>query len=118
MSMQIKINGQTFRQPDNAKVATYNLTKSGRTASGKMTMDLVAKKKKLFLEYKAISGRDMDKILSLIDGAEMFFTVTYYDNGMPYEFCGYVGEIERTRFRSDYQGGWYWKDVSFNLIEQ
>ena len=118
MRMNIKINGVKIKEPQNPKISTYNLTKSGRVASGKMMMDLVAKKKKLFCDYEVLSGAEMDKILSLIDGSAMFFNVEYTDNGHTHSFTAYVGEINRTHFRSGPLSGWYWKDVSFNLIEQ
>lgn len=118
MSMNIRVNGVRIKQPKNPSLSDYNLTKSGRTASGKMTMDLVAKKKKLFLDYEILSGKELDTILKQINGRDMFFNVEYVENGVTKSFTGYVGEIERTLHRSGNLSGWYWTDVSFNFIEQ
>lgn len=116
--VNIRVNGVRIKQPTNFSISHYNLTKSGRVASGKMTMDLVAKKRKLFLEYAVMSGAEMDQILSLIDGTDMFFTVEYVENGVEKSMVAYVGEISRKKHRAGGLGGWYWTDVSFNFIEQ
>jgi hypothetical protein len=118
MGMDIQINGVSIKQPKNPSVSHYNLTKSGRLASGKMTMDLVAKKKKLFLEYEVLSGAEVEHILSLIDTDELFFTVSYIENGVARSFKAYVGEINRKLHRGGGNSGWYWTDVAFNFIEQ
>lgn len=118
--LQLKINGILIKNPDRFKVSSYNLTKAGRVSSGKMKLDLVAKKVKLFLEYDVISGRDLKQILDLIDGEELFFTASYVDNmDIERSYTCYVGEIPRDLFRTGgIADGWYWKNANFNLIEQ
>lgn len=116
----IKINGTPIKQPSDFKIERYNLTKSGRVASGAMTMELVAKKRKFFFTYQVISGKDFQDILNLIDGEEMFFDFEYEENGVIKTAVCYVGAIPSTKFRV--QKGtindWYWKDVNFDIIEQ
>lgn len=117
----IYINGTKIKTPTALNIETYNLTKSGRTASGLMTMDLVAKKAKLNLTYEVLSGDDLKTILSLIDGTQMFFTVKYPDeDGVEKTITCYAGAIPRDRFRGSSRPGdsWYWKNVNFALIEQ
>lgn len=114
--MDIRINGVRIKQPTECKVQRYNLTKSGRVASGKMTMELVAKKRKLDLIYDVLSGSDLELILSLIDTEQMFFQVQWLENGDEKSMTAYVGEIVADKFRTD--GMWYWKNVEFHLIEQ
>lgn len=116
--MDIRVNGVLIKQPKNPSLSDYNLTKSGRTASGRMTMDLVAKKKKLYLDYEVLSGAEVELIMSLINGKKMFFNVSYMENNIAKGFRAYVGEVKRTVHRSDRIGGWYWTDISFNFIEQ
>lgn len=117
MSVQIiKINGTAIKTPHELTVERYNLTKSGRVASGKMTMDLVAKKRKLNLSYEVISGEDFQQILDLIDTEEMFFTVEWLDHKGWQKATCYVGAIPNTYFRRNQ--GWYYKNVKFALIEQ
>ena len=112
----LKVNGVAIKNPSTMKVSSYNLTKSGRVASGKMTMEIVARKWKVENSYEVISGADMDKILSLIDNGKPFFTVEFLHNGAYRTAKCYVGDIIRERFRTSM--GWYWKNVQFNFIEQ
>lgn len=113
------INGVSIKEPDVFQISRFNLTKSGRLASGLMTMDFVAKKRKFFFTYNVISSKEMKKILDLIDTEEMFFLLGYYENGEYKEATCYVGEIPSEKFRTAPVGGlWYWKNFNFNLIEQ
>lgn len=116
MKQKITINGTTIKSPSNVEIGSYNLTKSGRVASGKMTMELIAKKTKLNITYEIISGLEMNVILAMIDSKAMFFNVSYVDTNVVKTKKMYVGEINKTQFRTD--GGWYWKNVTFNFIEQ
>jgi hypothetical protein len=112
----IKLNGTTIKNPLDFSTSRYNLTKSGRVASGKMTMELIAKKRKFFFTYEVLSGADLDLILGIIDTDAMFFDITYVENNVTKSAKVYVGEIKYDKFRTD--KGWYWKNVTFNLIEQ
>jgi len=120
MSVQLAINSTPIKRPDSFSIERYNLTKAGRVASGLMTLELVAKKRKFLLRYNQLTGTDLSTILSLIDTDEMFFTLSYTENGVTKTATCYAGHIP-----SDYlRGGeaasplWYWKDVNFDLIEQ
>lgn len=115
---RIKIDGVEIKQvsPEKLNVERYNLTKSGRVASGKMMIDLIAKKRKLNITYDIISGSEFQQILNLIDGTDMFFNVEWEDHaGWQSAIC-YAGAIPSTNFRE--QMGYYYKNVSFALIEQ
>lgn len=118
MADTIKLNDTLIKKPkpENFKVSRFNLTKSGRVASGKMVMDLIAKKRKFEFSYDVLSGNDLKTILDIIDTSTMFFKLTYFENNVSYDVTVYVGEISYVKFRND--SGWYWKNVSFNLIEQ
>lgn len=118
MAQVIKLNGTAIKQPLEFGMESYNLTKSDRVQSGKMQMDLVAKKRKFTFKYEVLSGTDLKTILDVIDGNDMFFTLTYTDDNTGTEKTAtvYVGAITRDKFRTD--GPWYWKNVTFNLIEQ
>lgn len=116
--MNIKIDGVPIKNPTDFDLSDYNLTKSGRVASGKMTMDLVAKKRKFFFKYDVIEGSEYEKIMNLINGTKMFFTIEYIENGEQKSATVYVGEISRNRFRTGGLSGWYWRNFEFNLIEQ
>jgi hypothetical protein len=115
--MVTSIAGRPIRQPSDFAISRYNITKSGRTASGNMVMDLVAKKRKFFFTYEVLQGKDLEVILSAIDSDAMFFTLDYVENNVSKSAVVYVGEINYKRFRT-FDNGWYWKDVTFNLIER
>lgn len=116
MATVLKINGTNIKQPRDFTVESFNLTKSGRVASGTMKMELIAKKRKFGFAYDVLSGVQLDVILSLIDGTAMFFTLEYEDNGVVKSAMVYAGAVKKKRFRTD--GVWYRKDVAFDLIEQ
>ena len=117
----VSINGLNFaqakiRQPDDFGIEKYDLSKSGRLASGRMVMDIVAKKRKFTFAYKVISGREMDLLLSAIDTYTAFFPIVYIENGVEKSAIVYSGAKKAKKFRTD--GVWYWKDFTFDLIEQ
>jgi hypothetical protein len=114
--MSLTINGTVIKTPTNFTIERFNLTKAGRTASGKMTMELIAKKRKFTLEYAVLTGSELNTILSLIDGNVLFFTLGYTENGTAKTATVYAGAIPSTLYRND--GPYYWTDVSFSLIEQ
>lgn len=116
MTKYLEINGVLVRTPSKFNISRFNLTKSGRVASGKMKMDLVAKKRKLSVEYEVISGSELQQILDIIDTDRMFFTVRYMDHSGWHSITCYVGEIPSEYFRI--QMGWYYRGVQFSLIEQ
>lgn len=114
------INGTRIKSPSNFKIGRYNITKSGRVASGDMHMEFKAKKIKLFLTYAAISGRDLKAILDLVDTEQMFFSVVYYDttDQAVTKTC-YVGELTQELHRRGVIGdGQMWKDVTFDFIQK
>lgn len=116
----ITINGNTIKYPTEFRLSHFNLTTPGRTTDGLMVLDFIAKKKKLFLKYAAISGKELKVILDQIDTNNMFFTVVYYDTyGTAQTKTMYVGEISSTLFmRPQNQDQHVWKDVEFNFIEK
>lgn len=116
MSQNVKLNGVSIKVPFDFGTSHYNLTKSGRVASGEMTMELVAKKRKFFFEYRVLSDHEFQKIMNVINSSAMFFTISYEENGRSSAATVYVGEINYNKFRTD--NGWYWKNVTFNLIEK
>lgn len=117
--MSLIIAGVTVKTPTEMPIEKYNLTKSGRVASGKMTMELVAQKRKLVCKYNAIREDDLQTILNKIyNPANMFFSVTFDDAGGPVTMTCYAGAIKGEPVRRDVDGVWIWKDVEFALIEQ
>lgn len=120
MGYGLKINGVKIKEPPvgGFSISHYNLTKSGRVSSGKMTMELVAKKRKFFFKYPVISAADKKVIMDIIDGTDMFMNFEYIEDGVHKSAIVYVGEISNEGFRAGGLSGWYWKNFEFNLIEQ
>lgn len=120
MSITLKINGTPIKKPAQFSIERYNITKAGRVASGKMMLELVAKKRKFLLQYEHLSGTDLDEILALIDTDEMFFELEYQENGVTKRAICYAGHIPSQYLRGGDETSplWYWKDVDFDLIEQ
>lgn len=116
----LTVNGTPIKTPTTFSISRYNLTKCGRVSSGDMTMELVAKKRKLFLTYEAIQSNELQNILDLIDTSAMFFTVGWYSENETYtEMTCYVGEISSPMHRRpQVSDNSVWKDVEFNFIEQ
>lgn len=116
--MIITIDGTQIKSPSKLKPGIFRLSKSGRLASGKMTIDLIAIKRRIDLTWDAISGDDMAQILDLLD-ANVFYTVTFPDPKTPgaqATMKAYVGDINLDLFRND--GKRVWKGVTLPFIEQ
>jgi len=112
----LTLAGQSIKQPKDFKIDSFNLTKAGRVATGDMTLEYIATKRKFYFEYEVLRGDDLDTIKDIIEGTTMFFTLTYKDNDNAKSVIVYAGSLEKTQFRTD--GKWVWKDISFDLIEQ
>jgi hypothetical protein len=112
----ITVDGTAIKTPTHFDIDRYNLTKSGRVASGKMTMEIIAQKRKFNLEYSTLNGDELTNILNLIFNPDRpFFTVGYVENGLSKSAVCYSGAIPSTLMRSD---TWQWTDIKFSLIEQ
>lgn len=112
----IKINNVVIKRPTDFKVGRFRLTKSGRLTSGYMVMDYVGSKRKFFFTYAVISGKDLDFFVQQLDGPRSFHKFEWVERGQSFSCTVYSGELNYTRFRMD--GIEYWKDFTFDLIEQ
>ena len=90
-----------------------------RLADATMVGDLIAKKRKFYFTYDAISGDDLDTILEAIcDSTTLFFPLEYLENGVHKTATVYVGSIPTELHRAGKTTNWVWKNVTFNLIEK
>lgn len=87
-----------------------------RSASGRLVCDRVAVKRKLKLEWTALSGDDLRKLLSSADG---FFAAEYPDplTGAMRESTFYASTC-RTKVLKVNSDGAVWSDVSMEWTEQ
>lgn len=117
MKSKYTIAGVKVKRPSNFKIERYNVTTMERLANGEMVGDLVAKKRKFYFTYDAISATDLNKILDAIwESSGIFFKLEYVENNTVKTATVYVGSIPSTLYRTG--GEWVWKDVTFNLIEK
>lgn len=113
------INGVGVKNPSSFKIERYNVTNMERLANADMVGDLIAKKRKFYFTYEAISGDDLDKILEAIwETNELFFPFEYLENGEPKKATVYVGSIPSELHKAGRTSNWVWKNVTFNLIER
>lgn len=114
-----QISGVDIKNPSEFKIERYNVTNMERLADAKMVGDLIAKKRKFYFIYEAISGYELDKILELIwETNALFFPLTYIENGVSKTATVYVGSIPTELHRAGRTTNWIWRNVTFNLIEQ
>ncbi|WDU82267.1 DUF6711 family protein [Caloramator sp. Dgby_cultured_2] len=111
------INGITIKTPTDLKVGVFRITKSERTASGKMMMEIIAVKRRLDLRWEIISDTDLQTILNVLE-SKVFHTVVYPDpqKGENATITAYVGDINMEAWQKI--GNRYWREVSIALIEQ
>ena len=113
------VNDVSIKNPSGFKIERYNVTNMERLADATMVGDLIAKKHKFYFTYDSISGYDLDIILEAIwDSNELFFTLSYPDNGVTKTVNVYAGSIPADLHRAGNTTNWIWKNVTFNLIEQ
>lgn len=116
--MAFVINGVTVKNPSTFKVERYNVTTMERLSNADMVGDLVAKKRKFYFTYSAISAEEFDSILRAIwDSDKLFFPLEYEDRGAPQRATVYVGSIPSDLHYMSTRNT-VWKNVTFNLIER
>lgn len=117
MKSAYKINGTRIKRPSGFKIERYNVTNLQRLANADMSGDLIAKKRKFYFTYDAISAKDLNTILNAIWETEsLFFTLSYVENNIEKKAIVYSGSIPSDLYRTG--DNWVWKNVTFNLIEK
>lgn len=113
------VNGVAIKNPSSFRIERYNVTNMERLANAEMVGDLIAKKRKFYFTYDAISGYDLDVILEAIWETDMlFFPIEYIENGVEKSAIVYVGSIPTDLHKAGRTTNWVWKGVTFNLIEK
>jgi hypothetical protein len=113
----LKIAGITIKAPTELKVGRFDLSKSGRTASGKMMMEIIATKRRVDVVWKMLKDSELQQILDLITANKPFFTLTYPDAGGTKSMTCYAGDIITSLWHTK-NGVRYWEEVSIGFIEQ
>jgi len=113
------VNGIAIKNPSSFKIERFNVTNMERLANATMVGDLIAKKRKFYFMYDAISGDELDNILEAIwNSTTLFFPLEYLENGVSKTATVYVGSIPTELHRAGRTTNWVWKNVTFNLIEK
>jgi hypothetical protein len=113
----LKIAGTTVKAPTELKIGRFDLTKSSRTASGKMVMELIATKKRVDITWKMLPDNELQKIIDTITSNKPFFSLEYPDAGGTKTMTCYAGDINTSLWHTK-NGVRYWEEVSIGFIEQ
>jgi len=113
----LKIAGVTVKAPSELKVGRFDLTKSNRTASGRMTMELIATKRRVDCVWRMVPDNELQKIIDTITANKPFFSLEYPDAGGTKTMTCYAGDIVTSLWHTK-NGIRYWEEVSIPFIEQ
>jgi hypothetical protein len=113
----LKIAGVSVKAPTDLKIGRFDITKSSRTASGKMVMEVIATKRRVDVVWKMITDSELQTIIDTITANKPFFSLQYPDAGGSKTMTCYVGDIVTSLWHTK-NGIRYWEDVSIPFIEQ
>ena len=113
----LKIAGVTVKTPSELKVGRFDITKSNRSASGKMMMELIATKRRVDCVWKMVPDNELQTIIDTITANKQFFTLTYPSAGGSATMTCYAGDIVTSLWHTK-NGIRYWEEVSIPFIEQ
>ena len=113
----LKIAGTTVKAPTELKIGRFDLTKSSRTASGKMVMELIATKRRVDVVWKMLPDDELKTIIDTITANKPFFSLEYPDAGGTKTMTCYAGDIVTSLWHTK-NGIRYWEEVSIPFIEQ
>lgn len=117
MKAEFKINGTLIKRPSKFKIERFNVTNLQRLANASMSGELIAKKRKFYFTYDAITSDELNTILDAIwETTNIFYTLKYVENNQSKSATVYVGSIPTELHRTG--GKWVWKNVTFDLIEK
>ncbi|WP_461369069.1 hypothetical protein [Candidatus Darwinibacter acetoxidans] len=114
----IKIAGVKVASPADVKIGRFDLTKSNRTASGKMTMEIIrAGVRRVDVSWSYLPDDQLKQILDVLAANKPFFSFRYLDAGGYKTMTAYAGDII-TGLWHEINGIRYWKEVQIAFIEQ
>ena len=113
----LKIAGTTVKTPTELKIGRFDLSKSGRTASGKMVMDIIATKRRVDVIWKMLTDSELENIIDTITANKPFFSLEYPDAGGTKTMTCYAGDILTSLWHTK-NGVRFWEDVQISFIEQ
>ena len=113
----LRIAEVAVKTPTELKVGRFDITKSNRTASGKMVMEIIATKRRVDCTWKMIPDSDLQTIIDTITAHKPFFSLEYPDAGGSKTMTCYAGDIVTSLWHTK-NGIRYWEEVTIPFIEQ
>jgi hypothetical protein len=113
----LKIAGVSVKAPTDLKIGRFDITKSSRTASGKMVMEVIATKRRVDVVWKMLTDSELQTIIDTITANKPFFSLEYPDAGGTQTMTCYAGDIVTSLWHTK-NGVRYWEEVSIGFIEQ
>ena len=114
----IWIAGVKVARPAKIDVGRFDITKSERTGSGKMTMEIVrADIRRVDVTWQYMLDDDLKAMLDTIAANKPFFTLKYPDAGKQETIVCYVGDISISLWHT-VGGVKRWESVQIPFIEQ
>lgn len=113
------LNGIPLPSGAQVSVGRFRLTKAGRTASGKMVMDVIATKTKVDLSWDKLPEADLRALITALE-AQVFYQLSYpdaRDNTGQATITAYTGDINYSAWHR-VNGVRYWESIKVSLIEQ
>ncbi len=114
----IKVNGANIKTPSKCQVGIFDVSSSAdRNAQGEILIDRVGTKRKLEMEWSAMTNAEMSALLSTVTA--VFFSVTYPDpvTGAARTMTAYVGDRTAPVYRM-VSGVPRWEGLKMNFIEK
>jgi len=114
----IKIAGVEVARPAEVRVGRFDITKSERSASGRMVMEVVrAGIRRVDVTWRMLPDPDLKRILDLIAANKPFMLVEYPDVGGQAQMMAYTGDIIYSAWHQ--RGGVrYWDEITIPFIEE
>src|SRR5690606_1936587 len=114
----IKIAGVEVARPASVQVGRFDLTKSDRSASGRMVMEVVRTGiRRVDVTWRYLPDPDLKTILDVIAANKPFMLVEYPDAGGQQQMMAYTGDIIYSAGHTR-NGVRYWEEVTIPFIEQ
>ncbi len=114
----IKVNGATIKTPSKCQVGIFDVSSTAdRNAQGEILIDRVGTKRKLEMEWPAMTNAEMSALLSAV--TSVFFTCTYPDpqTGTNQTKTFYVGDRTSPIMRMIGSAP-IWEGLKMNFIEK
>lgn len=113
----LTIAGVAVANPATIEVGEFDLSKSNRAASGLMSMDIIATKRRLDVTWRYLPDPERRKIEDLIRANRPFFTVAWQDGDSTSSMVAYAGDRKKKLWLR-VGNTRYWEEFTVAFIER